>query len=160
MVSIELWRFGLALCILLMSCSAVPPVSVDARRIVVLWHGFSGAEAKALETLTDRFNVENDEGIIVTEHQEDLPAKLQLDPDRRPDLVTLWPQDLRTYVELGIIGTAPTASVEMRRAWDDFLPISRYAVSGRGRSSGLAPGPGNLSVVLQRGLACGPRQCR
>lgn len=129
----KLWRFGLALCILLMSCSAVPPVSVDARRIVVLWHGFSGAEAKALETLTDRFNVENDEGIIVvTEHQEDLPAKLQLDPDRRPDLVTLWPQDLRTYVELGIIGTAPTASVEMRRAWDDFLPMAGtlYQVGG------------------------------
>ncbi len=129
----KLWRFGLVLCILLMSCRAVPTVSVDARKIVVLWHGFSGAEAQALETLTDRFNVGNDEGIIVvTEYQEDLPAKLQLDPDRRPDLVTLWPQDLRTYVELGIIGAAPTASVEMQRAWDDFLPMAGtlYQVGG------------------------------
>ena len=127
------WRLGLALCILLMGCGAVPTVAVPSRQIVVLWHSFTGADAKALETLTDRFNVASSgEIVVVTEYQQDLPAKLRIDPERRPDLVTVWPQDMQTYVGLGIVGVAPSASAEMRRAWGDFLPMASalYQVGG------------------------------
>jgi ABC-type glycerol-3-phosphate transport system substrate-binding protein len=120
-------------CLLLMGCGVVPTASVQTRQIIVLWHTFTGPEAAALETLTDRFNVENLEGIVVvTEYQEGLLTKLRVDPDRRPDLVTVRPEEMQTILDLGLVGVVPSASPEMRRVWADFLPMAGalYQVGG------------------------------
>jgi ABC-type glycerol-3-phosphate transport system substrate-binding protein len=115
----------LAMTLLLTSCSGIPTVSTEERPIIVLWHSFTGADAQALETLTDRFNTENTWRIVlVTEYQDGMPDQLRSDPERRPDLVTLWPKDLQTYVGLGMVGAVPTMSPDIQKAWGDFLPMA------------------------------------
>ncbi|MGC9469333.1 MAG: ABC transporter substrate-binding protein [Anaerolineae bacterium] len=111
------------------------------RQIVVLWHTFTGAEAQALETLTDRFNTDNPSQIVlITEYQEDLLGKLQAAPDSRPDLVTVWSKDLQTYIALGMVGTVPSTSREMRESWDDFLPMARALYQAEGVPQALPLG--------------------
>lgn len=121
-------------------CSALLPYAAEERQIVVLWHTFTGSEAKALETLTDRFNAENPwQIVLVTEYQERLLDKLVADsrsaavaPDSRPDLVTVRPEDLQTYVALDIIKALPNQSAAIEEDWYDFFPMARtlYAVNG------------------------------
>jgi ABC-type glycerol-3-phosphate transport system substrate-binding protein len=108
-------------------------LSGPERQIIVLWHTFTGAEAKAIETLADQFNAENPWKIaLIVEYQEELLEKLRAAPARRPDLVTVWPKDIATYVEVGLVGAAPTASDEMREVWADLLPMAAalYRVDG------------------------------
>ncbi len=105
----RLWmRLGLGLVLLvglLTGCDTLPNASAEEREILVLWHTLTGAEATALEALTDQFNAENPWHIVlVTEYQDDLLNKLQAAPDRRPDFITLWPADLAAYVALGMVG--------------------------------------------------------
>jgi ABC-type glycerol-3-phosphate transport system substrate-binding protein len=119
-------------------CTSFTPGTVGVRpavqrEIVVLWHTFTGVEAKGLETLTDQFNAENPWGIVlITEYQERLLEKLRGAPEIRPDLVTIWPQDLQLYMLLGIDGVSPMQSPEMQEMWADVLPMARalYAVEG------------------------------
>jgi len=112
--------------LLLSSCASLLPSSAPDRQIVVLWHTFTGPEAQAIETLTDRFNAENPwQILLITEYQEQLLRKLREVPEGRPDLVTVWPEDLQTYVALNMVGAAPTLSPEMQAAWDDLLPMAR-----------------------------------
>jgi ABC-type glycerol-3-phosphate transport system substrate-binding protein len=120
-------------------CTAASPDEIGARhafnpQIVVLWHTFTGVEAKGLETLTDRFNAENPWDIVlITEYQERLLEKLRGAPEIRPDLVTIWPEDLQLYMSLGIDGVSPLQSPEMQEIWADVLPMARslYAVNGQ-----------------------------
>ena len=133
----RLWtRIGLGLVLLvglLTGCDALPNASAEEREILVLWHTLTGAEATALETLTDQFNAENPwRFVLVTEYQDDPLDKLQAAPDRRPDLITLWPADLAAYVALGMVGAVPSQSAEMQAAWPDFLPMAGalYQVNG------------------------------
>ncbi len=105
----------------------------DQRQIIVLWHSFTGPEANALDTLTDRFNADNPWNIVlVTEFQSDVLDKLLADPEQRPDLLTVWPKDLQAYAALGMVGAVPSESPEMRQAWGDFLPMAQslYRVDG------------------------------
>lgn len=119
-------------------CTASTAERVDAqhaanRQIVVLWHTFTGVEAKGLETLTDRFNADNPWGIVlITEYQQRLVEKLRDAPEVRPDLMTIWPQDLQTYMGLGIEGVSPLQSPEVQEIWEDVLPMARslYAING------------------------------
>jgi ABC-type glycerol-3-phosphate transport system substrate-binding protein len=128
----------LILLLLLGGCASFSPDEVGARhaanpQIVVLWHTFTGVEAKGLETLTDRFNADNPWDIVlITEYQERLLEKLRGAPEIRPDLVTIWPQDLQLYMTLGIDGVSPLQSPEMQEIWADVLPMARslYAVNG------------------------------
>ncbi|HHE71437.1 MAG TPA: hypothetical protein ENL34_04040, partial [Chloroflexi bacterium] len=77
--------------LLILSIVGCEPPSLDlveTQEIVVLWHGFSGQEARALEALADRFNDENPWDIVlITEYQTDIPGKLQGLQESRPDLV-------------------------------------------------------------------------
>ena len=51
-------------------CDMVPE---QERQILVLWHTLTGAEATALEVLTDQFNTENPwRLVLVTEFQDNL----------------------------------------------------------------------------------------
>ena len=119
-------RTLVAVALLLSGCAPLLPSSAPDRQIVVLWHTFTGSEAQALETLTDRFNAENPwQILLITEYQEQLLRKLREAPEGRPDLVTVWPEDLQTYVALDMVGAAPTLSPEIRAAWDDLLPMAR-----------------------------------
>jgi ABC-type glycerol-3-phosphate transport system substrate-binding protein len=112
--------------LLLSGCDRINLLSTEERHIVVLWHTFTGAEAEALQTLSDRFNVENPWNIVlITEYQEQLVDKLRTAPEIRPDLVTVWPKDLQTYVAMGLVGAAPQMSDEMQQAWDDVLPMAQ-----------------------------------
>ncbi|MGC9349247.1 MAG: ABC transporter substrate-binding protein [Anaerolineae bacterium] len=112
--------------ILLSGCSSFNPLPTEERHIVVLWHTFTGAEAKALQTLSDRFNAENSWNIVlITEYQEQLIDKLRAAPDTRPDLVTVWPKELQTYVAMGMVGATPAMSSEMQQDWDDVLPMAK-----------------------------------
>ena len=134
-------RTLVAAALLLSGCASLLPSSAPDRQIVVLWHTFKGSEAQALATLTDRFNGENPWRILlITEYQEQLSRKLREVPDGRPDLVTLWPEDLQTYVALEIVGATPTLSPEMRAAWDDLLPMARSLYVSEGVPEALPLG--------------------
>ncbi len=143
-----LLQHGLALLIAAMvvtvtGCGPVRLLSAEERQIIVLWHTFTGAEAKAVETLTDRFNAENPwQIVLITEYQEDLLGKLRGAPESRPDLITIWPKDLQSYVALGIVSAPPTQSSEIAEAWSDILPMAGalYEVDGapQALSLGLA----------------------
>jgi sn-glycerol 3-phosphate transport system substrate-binding protein len=123
----------LLLSLLTSGCAALLPREAQERQIVVMWHTFTGNEAKALETLTDRFNDENPWHIVlVTEYQEQLFDKLLAAPESRPDLVTVRPEDLQTYAALDIIGAPPVESPQIQEDWGDVLPMARtlYAIDG------------------------------
>lgn len=123
----------LLLAVLTTGCAAILPFNAQDRQIIVLWHTFGGGQARALETLTDRFNAVNPwQIVLVTEYQEHLIEKLLADPSSRPDLVTVNPEELQTYAALGIIGAPPTSSPQIQRAWPDILPMARtlYTVDG------------------------------
>lgn len=125
------WSVVLLLTLLVTGCASSAPTlgmrnKGGDRQILVLWHTFTGAQAQGLETLADRFNAENPWQIVLaTEYQENLLQKLQIAPDSRPDLVTVWPKDLQAYVDLGMVGATPKMSPEIAAAWDDFLPMAQ-----------------------------------
>jgi ABC-type glycerol-3-phosphate transport system substrate-binding protein len=97
----------------------------DSSEIVVLWHTFTGQEARAIEKLTDRFNAVNPwDTVLVTEYQEGLPERFADDQKRRPDLVTLWPREFQAYRELGVISANPYTSAEIRRVRAGLLPMA------------------------------------
>ncbi|MCU0520290.1 MAG: ABC transporter substrate-binding protein [Anaerolineae bacterium] len=133
---------GLVLLVaLLAGCAELPSASTEERRILVLWHTLTGAEANALETLTDQFNAENPRRLVlVTEFQENVLEKLQAAPDRRPDLITLWPADLAAYVALGMVGAVPSQSAEIQAAWPDFLPMAGALYQANGVPQALPLG--------------------
>jgi len=134
-------RAFVAVALLLSGCASLLPSSAPDRQIVVLWHTFTGTEAQALETLTDRFNAENPwQILLITEYQEQLLSKLRDVPDGRPDLVTVWPEDLQTYVALDMVGAAPALSQEMLAAWDDLLPMARSLYASEGVPQALPLG--------------------
>ena len=134
-------RSLVAAALLLSGCVSLLPSSAPNRQIVVLWHTFAGAEAQAFEALTDRFNAENPwQILLITEYQEHLSRKLREASDGRPDLVTVWPEDLHTYVALDMVGAVPTASPEMRAAWEDLLPMARSLYASEGVPQALPLG--------------------
>ncbi len=115
------------------ACVPAGPTPQPDPEILVLWHTFTGAEAMALQALTDRFNDENPwQMVLIAEYQSKLLEKLRVAPDSRPDLVTVRPEDLQTYVALDLVGSAPTDSSLMREIWADFLPMAQalYQVDG------------------------------
>lgn len=115
-------------------CAApVASTEPETSEIVVLWHTLTGAEAHAIEQLTDRFNATNDSNLIlITEYQEGLPEKFADTEARRPDLVTLWPRELQAYRELDVIAALPYTSPEIRRVGTGLLPMAEdmYAIDG------------------------------
>ncbi|MGC9520639.1 MAG: ABC transporter substrate-binding protein [Anaerolineae bacterium] len=136
----SLLRHGAALLIvatllIATGCGPAELLSAEERQIIVLWHTFTGAEAEAVETLTDRFNDANPwQIVLITEYQEDLLDKLRRQdaPESRPDLITIWPKDLQSYVALDMVGVPPTHSPEIADAWGDILPMAGalYEVDG------------------------------
>lgn len=110
------FRRWLALLLLwggLMGCTS--RVMPQEAQIVILWHTFRGAEAAALQTLTDQFNAEQQGKIVlVTEYQRNILTKLTAAPaSSRPDLVVVWPEDASAYIDAGL--TVPWS------AWPDAL---------------------------------------
>lgn len=119
-------------------CDTVPE---QERQILVLWHTLTGAEATALEVLTDQFNAENPwRLVLVTEYQDNLLEKLQVAPDHRPDLITLWSADLAAYVALGMVGAVPSQSAEIQKSWSDFLPMAGALYQSNGVPQALPLG--------------------
>ena len=115
------------------SFSLEPPAPTE-KHIIVLWHALTGTESEALQALTDRFNDENAQDIVlVTEYQEDILTKLEDSaPENHPDLVIVWPKDLQAYIRNGLIGAAPALSPDVRRERADLLPMAEalYTVNG------------------------------
>jgi len=110
--------------------STLPP----DKQIVILWHGFTGTESRALQMLTDQFNADNDRGIVlITEYQQDIIAKIEAtDAGHHPDLVLIWPKDLQMYLSAGLISTTPDLAPAIRREHADLLPMAAalYTVDG------------------------------
>ncbi len=133
-------RFALEAVLILMvammatGCAAqATQAEPETSEIVVLWHTFTGQEARAIERLTDRFNATSPNDIVlVTEYQEGLPEKFTATEDRRPDLVTLWPRELQAYVDMDVIAAAPYTSPEIRRTRVSLLPMAEtlYTIDG------------------------------
>lgn len=129
-------RALLILCIVVVAtgCSAeITQAELESSEIVVLWHTFTGQEARAIKQLTDRFNATSpDDIVLITEYQEDLPEKFADTEERRPDLVTLWPRELQDYVEMDVIAAAPYTSPEIRRVRAGLLPMAEavYTIDG------------------------------
>ena len=121
---------------LVAGCEVFPPeIPTPAeKQIIVLWHSFANAESEALQTLTDRFNDENAQDIVlITEYQEDILTKLAgTVQENHPDLAIIWPKDLQTYIQNGLIGAAPALSPDVRRGRADLLPMAEalYTVNG------------------------------
>ncbi len=115
--------------LILIGCSAnSKPVdtSETEEKIVVLWHKFTGPEGYALQTLGDRFNAENPWNIVlITEYQQDILDKLTaIDPQHRPDLVVLWPEDISAYVQSGLAADSDLLTTHLRAARSDLLPMA------------------------------------
>lgn len=129
------WGALALLVLLLAGCGTLPvePPEVPAAQIVVLWHPFKGAEAKALQALTDRFNATDDAVVLVAEYQEDIVDKLtSASSEHHPDLVVVWPKDVQAYRAHGLITGPVTYASELRRAYSDLLPMAAalYTVEG------------------------------
>lgn len=125
-------RALLALILFLLAGCAGEAQSVPAeKRIVVLWHAFTGAESQALQALTDQFNADNVQDIVLlTEYQQDIITKISsATVEHRPDLVLLWPKDLQAYITAGLIGTTPDSSPSVRRERADLLPMAEALYS-------------------------------
>ncbi|MDF1515618.1 MAG: extracellular solute-binding protein, partial [Anaerolineae bacterium] len=108
-------------------------VNQEEKQIVVLWHNYMGVESKALQAIADNFNAENNQNLLlITEYQQDIFDKLQVGPEARPDLVTLNPEDLPPYINVGLIGPGPEQSLEFQQHQDDMLPMAAdlYEVNG------------------------------
>ena len=120
--------------ILLTGCAVQPPPpESESSEIVVLWHTFTGREARAIEQMTDRFNAANPWNLVlVTEYQEGLPDKFAETKDRRPDLITLWPRELQAYHKMGVTAANLYTSPEMRRVRGSLLPMAEelYTLDG------------------------------
>ncbi len=124
------------LLVLLTGCTvdtAEPALPPD-KHIVILWHSFSGAESRALQMLTDQFNADNTQNIIlITEYQQDILTKIEATAaEHRPDLVVLWPKDLQAYLDAGLLGATPALAPTIRRERADLLPMAAalYTVNG------------------------------
>lgn len=130
----------LLVAILATGCAAqTTQAEPTSSEIVVLWHTFTGQEARAVEKLTDRFNAVNPWDIVlITEYQEGLPEKFVDTQDRRPDLVTLWPRELQAYRELGVISANPYTSPDIRRVRGGLLPMAE-ALYAQGNSPQALP---------------------
>lgn len=117
---------ALLLVLPLVACEPPSLDQVETQQIVILWHGFSGEEARALEALADRFNAENPWDImLITEYQTDIPGKLRGMQKDRPDLVTTWPRDLPVYVATGGVEPLSLNSPELKAVWGDLLPMAQ-----------------------------------
>ncbi len=120
---------GLSVCLalVLMGCVRGGALPHAAPRIIVLWHTFKGQEGRTLQALTDRFNAENHGDIVlITEYQEDILDKLATsDPEYRPDLIVLWPEDVPPYFQSGLVPSSPLLSPDIYRGAEDLLPMAR-----------------------------------
>lgn len=145
---------GLMILIVLSGCATIKasvpdPIPVRERHIIVLWHDFIGVEADALQTLTDRFNDENTQDIVlITEYQEDLMTKLQAAPESQPDLVTVWPKDVQSYVALDLVGALPLASPDLQDAQTDILPMATALYRAEGIPQALPLGLATYLLYL------------
>lgn len=125
------------------------PLAVEERHIIVLWHDFTGVAAEALQMLTDRFNEENTWGtVLITEYQQDLMTKLQGAPENQPDLITVWPKDLQSYVALGLVGAPPLESPDLQDAQTDLLPMAPALYRADGTPQALPLGLSTYILYL------------
>ncbi|MEA3397877.1 MAG: extracellular solute-binding protein [Chloroflexota bacterium] len=108
-------------------CTPQAAPATPETNIVVLWHPFPGATGEVLQTLGDRFNAENDAGLIlIVEYQEDVTAKAAAAaPERRPDLVVLT----SSYAGANLAASRVTLPSRDRA---DLLPMAQalYAREG------------------------------
>ncbi len=131
----KFWRILsiLALLMSLTGCASIG-LSSEASHIVVLWHTFTGTEADALQILTDMFNRENRQNIVlITEYQRDIAEKLaSTTVEHRPDLVIVWPEDVPGYMQQGLgIGSADFPQ-HFPQEYADILPMAAalYTLNG------------------------------
>lgn len=119
-------RITRALLALLLLAGCAAREMPEPQHIIVLWHTFTGAEATALQTLTDRFNAENVWNItLLSEYQQDIIPKLTATTAaHHPDLVIVWPKEMQAYITSGLIGAAPDFSSAVRRERADMLPMA------------------------------------
>ncbi len=128
-------RALLALILMMLAgCTEQAQPVPEETHIIVLWHTLTGAESQALQILTDQFNANNVQDIVLlTEYQQDIITKISsATAEHRPDLVLLWPKDLQAYITAGLIGTTPDSSPPVRRERADLLPMAEalYSVNG------------------------------
>lgn len=130
------WIYSLCLlCFILILGGCTVEETTPHQDIVVLWHGFGGSEGHALQTLTDQFNTQNTDSIIlITEYQRDIEAKLlSTTPENRPDIIVVWPDDVQTYTQEGLTPNMALLPPELVEEQDDILPmaVSLYTLNGR-----------------------------
>jgi multiple sugar transport system substrate-binding protein len=110
-------------------------LSATESRIVVLWHTFTGAEADALQVLTDSFNAENTGNIVlIVEYQRNIIEKLaSTSPEHHPDMIVVWPEDVPVYMQQGLTSTSEAFAALLQEEWADLLPmaLSLYTVNGQ-----------------------------
>jgi len=137
--------------VLLTSCVPFADDAARDTRIVVLWHTFTGAEATALHTLTDQFNqaqraaaqrpvqgAKQQRIVLIAEYQHNLFAKLTAaqnthsPADHMPDLITVWPEDIVNYMQLGLAVNSRAWPSELHSRQHDLLPMAQalYTVNG------------------------------
>ena len=97
-------------------------------------HIYANARIRSVASPHRPLQRENAQNIVlITEYQEDILAKLEgTAPENHPDLVIIWPKDLQTYIQNGLIGAAPALSPDVRRNSADLLPMAAalYTVNG------------------------------
>ncbi len=121
--------------------AALPEPPEPPAPVIVLWHPFIGEEAAAIQRLGDRFTAENPRHInLIVEYQQNIAQKLTGDPESRPDLLIVWPEEAREYQTAGY-SVAPTplpisSTVDMA----DLLPMAQALYNDKGRLNAIPLG--------------------
>jgi ABC-type glycerol-3-phosphate transport system substrate-binding protein len=116
----------------LTGCTLLPSDGIE-KQIVVLWHNYTGVMAETIQSIADQFNEENSwDLVLITEYQDDLFDKVQVQPASRPDIITLQSEELPGYISLGLIGSEPAKSDGFQKTQQDLLPMaaSLYEING------------------------------
>ncbi|MBN2002369.1 MAG: extracellular solute-binding protein [Anaerolineae bacterium] len=134
---------GLSLLIVLLAGCATSGREVSTgTQIVVLWHTFAGAEAEALQSLADHFNAgHRGKVVLITEYQSDIVEKLAATtPEHYPDLVAIWPEDLSSFMRLGLTVGKSQWGTSLQESLDDMLPMAESLYNFGGELKALPLG--------------------
>lgn len=140
----------LLLCLLLVGfvgCNWATAVLPDEKRLVILWHSFTGEEADALMAMTDRFNRESVAGVVlVPEYHTGIGDKLQrAAPEQYPDLIVVWPKDMIALREADRITAVLDPVFGQEEDREDLLPMAAMLYSSE---QGMQALPLGLATYL------------
>jgi multiple sugar transport system substrate-binding protein len=124
---------------------------------VVLWHGYTDAEAKAIKTLASQFNASHRDVQVTVQFQGNNDYALQkvltaLAGGKYPDIAYLYGSDAAQIARSPKIVRLSDWITGGGLAWNDFWPGERAAATVNGQIVGVPALVDNLALVYNKKL--------